>query len=83
MNSCTGKMGKSVIEAAMNAGLDPLPVSFSCEEDSGKIIEVGGKDFELYGPKEREDALAKVFNENPGLIVVDYTVPMAVNGKHL
>ncbi|KAL8100599.1 putative 4-hydroxy-tetrahydrodipicolinate reductase 2, chloroplastic [Apium graveolens] len=79
VNSCTGKMGKSVIEAAMNAGLDPLPVSFACEEDSGKIIEVGGKDFELYGPSNRENVLAKVFDENPGLIVVDYTVPMAVN----
>lgn len=76
-------MGKSVIEAAMNAGLDPVPVSFACEEDSGKIVEVGGKDFELHGPSKREDVLAKVFSENPGLIVVDYTVPMAVNGKHL
>lgn len=82
VNSCTGNMGKSVIEAAVAAGLDPIPVSFTRQEKSGKTIEIEGKEFHLYGPSEREDILASVLKENPGLIVVDYTVPATVNGKH-
>lgn len=79
VNSCTGKMGKSVIEAAFAAGLDPVPVSFSRQENSGKTIEIEGKEFQLHGPSERENILASVLEEYPGLIVVDYSTPTAVN----
>ncbi|KAL2924085.1 4-hydroxy-tetrahydrodipicolinate reductase 2 chloroplastic, partial [Bienertia sinuspersici] len=79
VNSCMGKMGKSVIEAAANAGLHIVPVSFGAQEDSGQSVQVGGKEIQVHSPAEREDILASVYNEYPELIVVDYTVPTAVN----
>ncbi|KAL2943702.1 4-hydroxy-tetrahydrodipicolinate reductase 2 chloroplastic [Bienertia sinuspersici] len=79
VNSCMGKMGKSVIEAAVNAGLHIVPVSFGAQEESGQSVQVGGKEIQVHSPSEREDILASVYNEYPELIVVDYTVPTAVN----
>ncbi|XP_057951792.1 4-hydroxy-tetrahydrodipicolinate reductase 2, chloroplastic-like isoform X2 [Malania oleifera] len=79
VNGCTGKMGKAVIEAAISAGLHPVPVSFSCAEDSGKIVQVGGKEIQVHGHSERESILASLLREYPNLIAVDYTVPAAVN----
>ncbi|XP_057514699.1 4-hydroxy-tetrahydrodipicolinate reductase 2, chloroplastic-like isoform X1 [Actinidia eriantha] len=79
VNGCTGKMGKAVIEAAVSAGLHLVPVSFSSSEESQKTVQVGGKDIQMYGPSERESILASTFDEYPNLVVVDYTVPAAVN----
>lgn len=73
-------MGKAVIKEADSTGLNVVPVSFGNEEESGKTVQVCGKDITLYGPSERESILASVFDEHPNLIVVDYTVPSAVNG---
>jgi len=81
VNSCTGKMGKAVIESAVKAGLHIVPVSFGAAEDSGKCVQVGGKEIELRSQAEREDVLASIFDEYPDLIVVDYTVPDAVTGN--
>ncbi|KAL3506626.1 hypothetical protein ACH5RR_032008 [Cinchona calisaya] len=79
VNGSTGKMGRAVLEAAVSAGLHPLPVSFGGPEDSGKTVQVGGKEIKLHGPSERENILSSVYAEYPNLIVVDYTVPSAVN----
>ncbi|RVW69033.1 4-hydroxy-tetrahydrodipicolinate reductase 2, chloroplastic [Vitis vinifera] len=79
VNGCTGKMGKAVIQAAVSAGLHLVPVSFSCAEESGQTVEVCGKEIKLHGPSGRENILASVVDEYPNLIVVDYTVPDAVN----
>ncbi|GER36509.1 4-hydroxy-tetrahydrodipicolinate reductase 2 [Striga asiatica] len=79
VNGCTGKMGRAVLEAAMAAGLNPVPVALGGEEDSGKILDFGGKQIEVHGPSDRESTLSSVFNDYPNLIVVDYTVPAAVN----
>ncbi|KNA22564.1 hypothetical protein SOVF_032390 [Spinacia oleracea] len=79
VNSCMGKMGKAVIEAASNAGLHIVPVSFGAQEESGQSVQVGGKEIQVHSPSEREDILASVYHEYPELIVVDYTVPTAVN----
>lgn len=79
VNGCTGKMGKAVIQAADSAGLNIVPVSFGSEEESGTTVEVCGKQITVRGPSERERALSSLFEENPNLIVVDYTVPAAVN----
>lgn len=76
-----GKMGKAVIEASINAGLYVVPVSFGAQEESGQSVQVGEKEIQVHGPSEREDVLASVYDEHPNLIVVDYTVPNAVNGK--
>ncbi|KAE9450519.1 hypothetical protein C3L33_17597, partial [Rhododendron williamsianum] len=79
VNGCTGKMGKAVVEAAVSAGLHVVPVSFSSSEVSGKTVQVGGKEIQVYGPSDRENILASTFDEYPNLVVVDYTVPAAVN----
>ncbi|PON48567.1 Dihydrodipicolinate reductase [Trema orientale] len=72
-------MGKAVINAADSAGLDIVPVSFGSEEESGNTVQVCGKEITVQGPSKRESTLASLFDEYPNLIVVDYTVPAAVN----
>ncbi|XP_027164143.1 4-hydroxy-tetrahydrodipicolinate reductase 2, chloroplastic-like [Coffea eugenioides] len=79
VNGSTGKMGGAVLEAAVSAGLNPVPVSFGGPEESGKIVQVGGKEIKLHGPSERESILSSVYAEYPNLIVIDYTAPAAVN----
>ncbi|GAY63298.1 hypothetical protein CUMW_224460, partial [Citrus unshiu] len=81
VNSCTGKMGKAVIKAADAAGLELVPVSFGTEEESGQKVEVCGKEIQVHGLSDRESVLASVFDKYPNMIVVDYTVPAAVNGN--
>ncbi|KAJ0047008.1 hypothetical protein Pint_05363 [Pistacia integerrima] len=79
VNGCSGKMGKAVIKAADSIGLQLVPASFGSEEESGQTIEVCGKDILVHGPSDRESVLASVFDKYPNMIVVDYTVPSAVN----
>ncbi|XP_059636326.1 4-hydroxy-tetrahydrodipicolinate reductase 2, chloroplastic-like [Cornus florida] len=79
VNGCGGKMGKAVIEAAVSEGLHLLPVSFGSAEESGKTVQVSGKEIQFHGPSDRENILASLFDEYPNLVVVDYTVPSAVN----
>lgn len=74
-------MGQAVIKAADSAGLNVVPVSFGSLEESGQTIQASGKDILVHGPLDRENVLASVFDEYPNLIVVDYTVPSAVNGN--
>ncbi|OVA20930.1 Dihydrodipicolinate reductase [Macleaya cordata] len=81
VNGCTGKMGKSVIEAEVSAGLQVVPISFGRELEAGQIVLVGGKEIHVHGPSDRESVLASVFDKYPNMIVVDFTVPTAVNGK--
>ncbi|GAV65105.1 DapB_N domain-containing protein/DapB_C domain-containing protein [Cephalotus follicularis] len=79
VNGCTGKMGKAVIKAADSAGLQLIPVSFGCEEESGKTVQVCGQEIVVHGPSRRETVLASLFDQYPEIIVVDYTIPTAVN----
>lgn len=74
-------MGQAVIKAADSAGVNVVPVSFGSLEESGQTIQASGKDILVHGPLDRENVLASVFDEYPNLIVVDYTVPSAVNGN--
>lgn len=75
-------MGKAVINAAEAAGLHVVPVSFGCEEESGQTFQVCGKEFLVHGPSDRESVLASILDKYPNLIVVDYTIPTAVNGMY-
>lgn len=75
-------MGTAVIKAADSAGVNVVPVSFGSAEECGQILQVHGKDILVHGPADREKVLASVFDEHPNLIVVDYTVPSAVNGNY-
>ncbi|KAG1360966.1 hypothetical protein COCNU_09G004290 [Cocos nucifera] len=81
VNGCTGKMGKAVAEAAVSAGLELVPVSFSGREKSGRTVQVGSTEIQIHGPSERENILSSMFEKFPNLVVVDYTVPDAVNGN--
>ncbi|KAH7664298.1 Dihydrodipicolinate reductase protein [Dioscorea alata] len=79
VNGCTGKMGKAVAEAAVSAGLQLVPVSFSSQATAGRTVQVGSKEIQIHGPSERDYVFASIIDEFPDLIVVDYTVPDAVN----
>ncbi|KAL1189567.1 4-hydroxy-tetrahydrodipicolinate reductase 2 [Cardamine amara subsp. amara] len=79
VNGCSGKMGKAVIKAADSAGVNIVPTSFGSAEEAGQIVEVCGKEILVHGPTEREKVLSSVFDKYPELIVVDYTIPSAVN----
>jgi len=74
-------MGKAVIKAADSAGVNIVPTSFGSVEEAGQTVEVCGKEILVHGPTEREKVLSSVFEKYPELIVVDYTIPSAVNGK--
>ena len=75
-------MGKAVIKAADSAGLNIVPLSFGSAEETGQTVQVSGKDILLHGAADRENVLASVFDQHPNLVVVDYTVPSAVNGNY-
>ena len=80
VNSCTGKMGVAVAEAAARAGLDIAPYTLVGEDArSGQTIEVAGRKMELVGPAQRDALLERLKQQHPGLIVVDYTVPGALS----
>ncbi|CAB4283155.1 unnamed protein product [Prunus armeniaca] len=79
VNSCSGKMGKAIIQAADSAGLSVVPASFGSAEESGQTVQVGANEILIHGPSERERALASLLEKYPNLIVVDFTVPSAVN----
>lgn len=78
VNGCTGKMGRAVLEASISAGLQPVSICFGGPEDEGKTVEASGKEITVRA-SDRENILSSVFEEHPNLIVVDYTVPAAVN----
>ncbi|RLN08935.1 hypothetical protein C2845_PM11G03680 [Panicum miliaceum] len=81
VNSCTGKMGKAVAEAAVSAGLQLVPVSFSAMEVPDGKLEICDREIRIHDPSESEKILPSIIEEYPDLIVVDYTVPDAVNAN--
>ncbi|KAG9446730.1 hypothetical protein H6P81_012858 [Aristolochia fimbriata] len=81
VNSCTGKMGRAVAEAAVNAGLQLVPVTFGAAQDLDKIVDVGGTKVRVHDPSQGEHVLSSVCNEFQDVIVVDYTLPSAVNAN--
>ncbi|KAI3431401.1 hypothetical protein D9Q98_004454 [Chlorella vulgaris] len=81
VNSCTGKMGHSTAEAVVRAGLTLVPYSLTGQSEAVAVGNVGvsGIPVELVGPTERQAALDRIRSRYPDLIVVDYTLPTAVN----
>jgi hypothetical protein len=77
VNSCTGKMGRAVAEAAERAGLQVLPYTLcgAAEAVPGSSIEVAGQQVALVGPSERDALIEKLKAQHPNLIMVDYTIP--------
>lgn len=78
VNSCTGKMGRAVAEAAARAGLHVLPYTLcgagEAEAKGGKI-DVAGQSMELVGPSNRDELIEQLKKEHPNFIMVDYTIP--------
>ncbi|XP_020581250.1 probable 4-hydroxy-tetrahydrodipicolinate reductase 1, chloroplastic isoform X2 [Phalaenopsis equestris] len=81
INGCAGRMGRAVADAAVCAGLQLVPVTFSNLEKPNRTLQIGNVEIMIHGPSERENVLSAVYNEYPNVIVVDYTVPDAVNGN--
>lgn len=79
VNGCSGKMGKAIISAAEAAGLNVVPVSFGSAQESEQTVRVGTTEILVHGPSERESTLESLLIKYPNLIVVDFTVPSAVN----
>lgn len=79
VNGCSGKMGTAVAEAGISAGLQLIPVTFSNSDRSNERLQVGSMEIEVHGPSKREHVLSSIYSEFPNVVVVDYTVPDAVN----
>ncbi|KAF0935463.1 hypothetical protein E2562_032925 [Oryza meyeriana var. granulata] len=79
VNSCTGKMGKAIAEAAVSAGIQLVPVSFSAIQVSDGMVKICDREIYIHDPSEGERVLPSIVKDYPDMIVVDYTVPDAVN----
>ncbi|WPT13188.1 Putative 4-hydroxy-tetrahydrodipicolinate reductase 1 [Picochlorum sp. SENEW3] len=85
VNSCTGKMGHATAEAVVRAGLTLIPYTFTGRSEAVAVGNVGvcGVPVELITAQERQVALDKIKADYPDLVVIDYTLPSAVNENAL
>jgi hypothetical protein len=63
INSCTGKMGQAVADAAVRAGLTLAPYTLCSKEDAasrGTVEVAGGQQLELVGPSNRDAVIEQV-----------------------
>lgn len=60
VNSCTGKMGRAVAEAATRAGLTVAPYTLCSEAEAGNTVEVAGQQLQLVGPSTRDQVIEQV-----------------------
>ena len=85
-SSLTGvdlQMGHATAESVVRAGLNLVPFSFTGESEAVVVgnVAVSGIPVQLVGPEERQKALEEVLDKHHGLIVIDFTLPEAVNCK--
>jgi len=75
-------MGHATAEAVVRAGLNFVPYSFTGSSEAVAVGNVGvsGIPVELVAPAERQSAMQRLKADYPGLIVIDFTLPSAVNG---
>lgn len=75
-------MGHATAEAVVSAGLQLVPWSFTGESEAVVVGNVGvsGIPVQLVKPQERQESLERVMNDFPGLVMIDFTLPEAVNG---
>jgi 4-hydroxy-tetrahydrodipicolinate reductase len=78
VNSCTGKMGQAVAEAALRAGIEIVPYTL-CGPGETRPVSVQGIDIELLDPSRRDEVLPKLKAQYPRLMMVDYTLPDAIH----
>lgn len=75
-------MGHATAEAVVRAGLSLVPYSFTGSSEAVAVGNVGveGIPVELVGPDERQQAMEQAKREYPDMIIIDFTLPQAVNG---
>jgi len=78
-------MGHATAEAVVRAGLQLVPWSFTGESEAVVVGNVGvsGIPVQLVGQTKRQEAMSRVKEEFPGLVMIDFTLPGAVNGGFL
>lgn len=83
MNSVTGKMGLATAEAVVTRGLTLVPYSLigRAAAENGKSVDVMGVQVQLLS-KGDEAVWDRILSDHPDMIIVDYTVPNAVNGMY-
>lgn len=85
VNGLSGKMGLETAKAALEAGLQLVPYSFTGRmgPDQGPLskIDVEGVEVEVYGFGQRELAMDLCKQVSRRAVVIDYTVPAAVIGE--
>ncbi|GAQ84419.1 dihydrodipicolinate reductase [Klebsormidium nitens] len=81
VNDCSGKMGHAVAEAAVAAGLNLVPLAITGPKMGNSRVACGGVAVQIIGAEERDSVFDRVLNEYPNVIVVDYTLPAAVNSN--
>jgi hypothetical protein len=76
-------MGHATAEAVIRAGLELVPFSFTGQSEAVAVGNVGvsGYPVELIGPEQRQEAMEKVLAAYPSIIIIDFTLPQAVNGN--
>lgn len=84
VNDLTGKMGRAVADAVVARSKDQcflIPVAFS--GDAKDAVDVGGVKVEIKSIREGNPGavLEELKTEYPDMIVVDYTLPAAVNAN--
>ncbi len=78
-------MGHATAEAVVSAGFQLVPWSFTGESEAVVVgnIGVSGIPVQLIGKQERQEAMQRVKDEYPGLVMIDFTLPGAVNGQQM
>jgi 4-hydroxy-tetrahydrodipicolinate reductase len=78
-------MGHAAAESVVKAGLTLVPYTLSGYSAGVAVANIGvlGIPVELVGKDQRQEAMSKLKERYPNLIVVDYTTPYCVNGGYL
>lgn len=68
----------------MRAGLQLIPYSITGSSEAVVVGNVGvsGIPVQLVGADKRQEAVQNIIQDYPGLIIIDFTLPEAVNGEH-
>jgi len=80
VNSTAGKMGFATAESVVMAGLELVPVSFSAVA-ARERVSVEGVPVDVWPIQERDRVIREVKEKHPGLLVIDFTLPDAVNSN--
>ena len=75
-------MGHATAEAVVRAGLQLVPYSITGSSEAVVVgnIGVSGIPVELVGADKRQEAIQRIKKDYPQLIIIDFTLPEAVNG---